>query len=541
MRGTMQDAPLSLSDLVRYGTTVHGGAQLVTWTGDEPRRFTFARAGARAAQLAHALRELGVTGDQRVATLQWNNQEHFEAYLAVPAMGAVLHTINIRLPADQIVFIANHAEDQVLIVDATLLPLVVPILGKLRTVRHLIVCGGDPGEASEVPGVAVHRYEDLIAGRPEEFDWVRGDEHDAAALCYTSGTTGDPKGVAYSHRSIWMHSMQVCMTDGLAIRQSDNVLAIVPMFHVLSWGLPYAALMVGASLLLPDRFLQPAPLVEMIATERPTATAAIPSIWQGVLAELETNPRDVSSLRQVIVGGSACPPALMEASERRHGVPIVHAWGMTETSPLGSVARAPGGVSAEEAWDYRVSQGRLAASVQARLVDDAGDVVPWDGVSVGELEVRGPWIAGSYFGVEAPDRFDDGWLRTGDVGRITEDGFLTLTDRSKDLVKSGGEWISSVELENLVMAHPDVAEAAVIAVPDARWHERPLVTVVVRPEASVDAAELRAFLADRVARWQLPEYWAFVDAVPKTSVGKFDKKRIRAQHREGTLAVEEVR
>lgn len=541
MRSTMQDAPLSLSDLLRYGTTVHGGSQLVTWTGGEPRRFSFAETGRRAARLAHALRELGVTGDQRVATLQWNNQEHFEVYLAVPAMGTVLHTINIRLPAEQIVYIANHAEDHVLVVDATLLPLLAPILGQLRTVRHVIVCGGDPGEALAGMGVSVHRYDELLDGQPEEFAWARVDEHNAAAMCYTSGTTGEPKGVVYSHRSIWLHSMQVCMTDGMGVRQSDTLLGVVPMFHVLSWGLPHAALMVGASVLLPDRFLQPGPLVDMIATERPTFAAAIPSIWQAVLAELEADPRDISSLRQVVVGGSACPPTLMEAFEERHGVPILHAWGMTETSPLGTVARPPAGASDEQAWDYRITQGRLPASVQARLVDDSDASVPWDGVSVGELEVRGPWIAGAYFRDDSSDRFHDGWLRTGDVGRITADGYLTLTDRSKDLVKSGGEWISSVELENLVMAHPAVAEAAVVAIPDPTWQERPLVTVVVREGESVAADELRSFLADRVARWQLPEYWAFLNEVPKTSVGKFNKKLLRAQHAEGALPIQEVR
>ncbi|NYI94915.1 fatty-acyl-CoA synthase [Streptomonospora nanhaiensis] len=545
MRSTMQDVPLSIADLVRYGTTVHGRARVVTWTGDaaNPRRSTLAEVGARAARLAHALRGLGVTGDQRVATFQWNNQEHLEAYFAVPAMGAVLHTLNIRLHPDQVVYIADHAEDHVVIVDASLLPLFAPILPRLRTVRHVVVSGGGPADlgALAAEGVAVHSYEELLAGRPDTFDWPAGDERDAAAMCYTSGTTGAPKGVAYSHRSIYLHSMQVCMTDGKALSQGDTALAVVPMFHAMSWGLPYAALMVGASLLLPDRFLQPGPLADMIQAERPTIAAAVPTIWQGVLQELEAAPRDVSSLHRVVVGGMACPPSLMRRFEELYGIPVLHAWGMTETSPLGSIARPPADSEGEERWAYRLSQGRLPASVHGRLIGADGRPVPHDGSGVGELEVRGPWITGAYHRDDAPERFHDGWLRTGDVGTLTPDGFLRLTDRAKDVIKSGGEWISSVELENQVMSHPAVAEAAVVAVPDPTWDERPLVAVILKDGAVAEAAELRAFLAGRVPRWQLPEYWTFVDEVPKTSVGKFDKKVLRTRHAEGGLKVAEVR
>ncbi|MDA2806559.1 long-chain fatty acid--CoA ligase [Nocardiopsis suaedae] len=543
MRSTMQDVPLSIGDLVRYGTTVHGDAEVVTWTGGEPYSATYREVGRRAAQLAHALRELGITGDQRVATFQWNNQEHLEAYLAVPAMGAVLHTLNIRLHPSQLAYIADHAEDEVVIVDASLVPLFAPLLPKLSTVRHVIVAGdaGADLSALDADGVRVHHYDALIEGRPEEFDWPVVDERDAAAMCYTSGTTGDPKGVVYSHRSIWLHSMQVCMSDGKGLSQGDKALAIVPMFHAMSWGLPYAAMMVGPSLLLPDRFLQPAAIADMIQVERPTIAAAVPTIWQGLAAELEERPRDVSSLNRVVVGGAACPPSLMRVFEERFGVPVVHAWGMTETSPLGSVANPPTGTEGEERWAYRLSQGRLPASVRGRLVGDGGEVVPNDGKSVGELQVRGPWIAGSYYKDTDPAKFEDGWLRTGDVGTLSPDGFLTLTDRAKDVIKSGGEWISSVELENRVMEHPAVAEAAVIAVPDPKWDERPLVAVVLRDGHTADAAELRAHLADRVARWQLPERWAFIAEVPKTSVGKFDKKTLRKEHEEGGLKVVEER
>ena len=466
MFSTMQDAPLSIAQLLQHGSTVHGGAEVVTWTDAGPRRRSYAEVGRRCAALAHALRGLGVTGDERVATFMWNNAEHLEAYLAVPSMGAVLHTLNIRLFPEQLVHVANHAEDHVIIVDPTLIPLLAPQLPQLTTVKHVIVTG-DSTAGLEVPeGVQVHTYEGLIAEQPTEFDWPEVDERSAAAMCYTSGTTGDPKGVVYSHRSIYMHSMQVCMTDGPALKQGDRALAVVPQFHAMSWGLPYAAFMIGASLIMPDRFLQPAPLAELIAAERPTFAAAVPTIWLGLHQYLEQHPQDISFMKEVLIGGSAVPPSLMHTFANEHAVQVLHAWGMTETSPLGSVARPPAGVEGDDQWRYRYTQGRFPASVQARLVDDAGEVVPNDGTSIGELEVRGPWITGSYYGVDAADKFDNGWLRTGDVGSISPDGYLTLTDRTKDIIKSGGEWISSVDLENAVMGHPDVLEAAVIGVPD---------------------------------------------------------------------------
>jgi fatty-acyl-CoA synthase len=538
MRSTMQETPLSIATLVRYGTTVHGSSEVVTWTGEGARSATYAEVGRRAAQLAHALRALGVTGDDRVGTFMWNNQEHLEAYLAVPAMGAVLHPLNIRLFPDQLAFIADHGGDKVVLVDGSVLPLLAKVLGQLPQVEHVVVNG--PADLSVLEGTSasVHAYEDLLAGQPDEFDWVDpDDETEAAAMCYTSGTTGNPKGVAYSHRSIYLHSMQICMSDGFAMGQRDRVLLIVPMFHVLAWGTPYAAMMSGASLVMPDRFLTPEPLADLIETARPTLAGGVPTVWTALLAYLDQTPRDMSSLRDVIVGGSACPRSLMEGLER-HGVHVTHAWGMTETSPLGSISREPGGVEGEDAWRYRVTQGRLAASVQARLVGPDGSVVPRDGTAVGELEVRGPWITGSYVRDDDPAKFDDGWLRTGDVGSITPDGFLTLTDRSKDVIKSGGEWISSVALENALMAHPSVAEASVVGVPDEKWGERPLATVVVREGVEVSADELRAFLAERVAHWQLPERWSFVDEVPKTSVGKFDKKVIRRRYADGALDVQ---
>jgi fatty-acyl-CoA synthase len=542
----MMDAPLLVSRILEHGSTVHGAAEVVTWTGAEPRRMTYAEVGAAAARLAHALRDdLGVTGDQRVATFMWNNNEHLVAYLAVPSMGAVLHTLNIRLFPDQVAYIANHAEDRVVLVDSTLIPLLAKVLPELSTVKHVVVVGGgDPAPLATASGgrVAIHRWDDLLRDKPERYDWPVVDERDAAALCYTSGTTGNPKGVAYSHRSIYLHSMQVCLPEGFGLGPTTRELAIVPMFHAMSWGLPYAAFMSGASLIMPDRFLQAEPIAAMIATERPTLAGAVPTIWTDLLNHLDGHEVDTSSLKEVIVGGSACPPALIHAFDERHHIDVIHAWGMTEMSPLGSVARPPAGATGDAAWAYRYSQGRVPAGVAARIVGPLGEQLPADGEAVGELEVRGPWITGRYVGEDAPDpdKFRDGWLRTGDVGTLSADGFIRLTDRAKDVIKSGGEWISSVELENALMAHPAVLEACVVGVPDERWDERPLATVVLRQGGSATAEELREFLSGRMASWQLPERWAFIEAVPKTSVGKFDKKRVRASYAEGALDVRRV-
>ncbi|GAA3909188.1 long-chain fatty acid--CoA ligase [Streptomyces gulbargensis] len=550
MYSTMQDVQLNISRLLEHGRRVHGGSTVTTWTGEaEPHRRTFAEIGDRAAQLANALRdELGIEPGDVTATLMWNNAEHVEAYFAIPSMGAVLHTLNLRLPPEQLVWIVNHAADRVVLVNGSLLPLLAPLLPHLPTVEHIVVAG--PGDRSLLAGVAprVHEYEELIAGRPTTYPWPELDERTAAAMCYTSGTTGDPKGVVYSHRSIYLHSMQVNMAESMALTDRDTTLVVVPQFHVNAWGLPHATFMTGVNMLMPDRFLQPAPLAEMIERERPTHAAAVPTIWQGLLAEVTANPRDLSSMTHVTIGGAACPPALMEAYDKL-GVRLCHAWGMTETSPLGTMSHPPAGLSAEEEWPYRVTQGRFPASVEARLVGPGGDHLPWDGASAGELEVRGAWIAGSYFGgadgeaFRPEDKFsEDGWLKTGDVGIISPDGYLTLTDRAKDVIKSGGEWISSVELENALMAHPEVAEAAVVAVPDDRWGERPLATVVLKEGATADYEMLKTFLATEggIAKWQLPERWAVVPVVPKTSVGKFDKKVIRRQYAEGELDVTQL-
>ncbi|MFJ2110362.1 long-chain fatty acid--CoA ligase [Streptomyces sp. NPDC087850] len=551
MRSTMQDVPLLISRILTHGSTIHGKSQVTTWTGEsEPQRRSFAEIGSRAAQLAHALRDLGIGEGDATGTLMWNNAEHVEAYLAIPSMGAVLHTLNLRLPPEQLVWIVNHAANRVIIANGSVLPLLAPLLPHLPTVEHVVVTG--PGDRAPLAGTAVqvHEYEELIAGRPTTFDWPQLDERAAAALCYTSGTTGDPKGVVYSHRSVYLHSMQVNMAESMGLTDKDTTLVVVPQFHVNAWGLPHATFMTGVNMLMPDRFLQPGPLAEMIESERPSHAAAVPTIWQGLLAEVSARPRDLTSLHSVTIGGAACPPALMEAYDKL-GVRLCQAWGMTEMSPLGTTSNPPGGLSDEEGWPYRVKQGRFPAAVEARLIGPDGSVLPWDGESAGELEVRGPWVAAAYYGgahtsgeeqlVRPDEKFsEDGWLRTGDVGNISSEGYLTLTDRAKDVIKSGGEWISSVDLENALMAHPEVAEAAVVAVPDDRWGERPLATVVLKEGATADYAALKAFLARTVAKWQLPERWAVIQEVPKTSVGKFDKKVIRKRYADGELDVTKV-
>jgi len=542
MDSTMMDFPLTITTIMRYGTTVFGDKEVVTGTGEElPRRRSYADVGERVARLANALRALGVDGDQRVGTFMWNNAEHLEAYLAIPSMGAVLHTLNLRLSPDQVGYIATHAGDYAVIVDASLIPLFAAVLPLAENVRHVIVSG--PADEAALASLAgsgreVHSYEDLLAASSTDFNWPELDERSAAAMCYTSGTTGLPKGVAYSHRSTYLHSTAVTAMNGLGAGEHDRIMPIVPQFHANAWGLPYGAMMSGANLVMPDRFMTPAAIVKLIETEQVTVGAGVPTIWQGVLAYLRTTGGDISSLRTLVCGGSALPEAVMRAFADEFGLTMTHAWGMTELSPLGSIAREPAGVTGEAVWPYRASQGRLFCGVEGRLSGDDGQILPSDGKAVGELECRGPWITASYYNDLAPEKFHDGWLRTGDVGTLDPAGFIRLTDRAKDVIKSGGEWISSMELENLIMGHPAVAEAAVIGVPDERWGERPLAAVVLRPDAGpVTPSELRAYLGERIPRWQLPERWAFIDEVPKTSVGKFKKTTLREQYAEGTLDV----
>jgi len=544
VRSTMMEIPLTITSILRYGTTIFGDREVVTCTEDGTRRRTYAEAGRRAARLANALRRLGVDADQRVGTFMWNNAEHLEAYLAVPSMGAVLHTLNIRLAPPEVGYIATHAEDCAVIVDASLASRFAEILPHAPAIKHVIVSGAPLGEtpgADELTGVAVHSYEELLAAEPDWFDWPALDEFSAAAMCYTSGTTGRPKGVVYSHRSSYLHSMGACLGNAFALTERDRVMPVVPMFHANAWGLAYASLLSGAALILPDRHMLPATLVRLIEDERVTFAGGVPTIWAGVLAYVRAEGGDLSSLRLVVAGGSAVPHAMQVRFESELGVRLLQAWGMTETSPLGSVANPPPGLTREEEWRYRDSQGRVFCAVEARLAGDGGALLPADGEAVGEIEVRGPWITGSYHKDDDLAKFHDGWLRTGDVGTLDEHGFIQLTDRAKDVIKSGGEWISSMELENSLMAHPDVAEAAVIGVEDERWGERPLAAVVLRPGADVTADKLRAFMAEQIPRWQLPERWCFIAEIPKTTVGKFSKRAMREAYASGDYEIIEVR
>jgi fatty-acyl-CoA synthase len=535
LQGLMQDDfPLTLQHIRRGLRTVNPDATVTSLTAPGVvESVTFAQLHERIDRLARALATLGVKQGERVGTFAWNNQRHLELYFAVPCVGAVLHTLNIRLFAEQLTYIVNHAEDKVVFVDDSLVPILEPLAASFQTVERYIVMGD--GDLGGLPNAV--RYEELLekAGAGE-FDYPDLDERQAAALCYTSGTTGNPKGVLYSHRSISLHSTATLVKDGLGLGRADRVLAVVPMFHANAWGLPHGAALAGADLILPDRFLGAEPLAGLISSERPTLMGCVPTIFADLLRYAEGHPDvDLSSLSNATCGGSAVPMQLMKDFER-HGVNIFQAWGMTETSPVATFSRPAEGEHGSDYWNQRAKQGRPLPWVELRLVDDDGGDVPWDGESTGEIEVRGPWIAARYFRDETSDeKFDGGWLRTGDIASVDDSGFVQITDRAKDVIKSGGEWISSVELENELMSHPDVVEAAVIAKPDERWSERPLCCVVLRESSQTGAEELLEHLRGRVAKWWLPDEFAFIAEIPKTSVGKFDKKVLRSRLAEDEL------
>jgi fatty-acyl-CoA synthase len=525
------DHPLTLQLILERMRRTYPDSEVVQVRDGERVSISYADLVERADRLCRGLEQLGVRPGDRVATFAWNTPEHLEAYLAVPCMGAVLHTVNVRLFADQVAYVVNHAQDGVLLVDGSLVSVLEELAPRLETVRHYVVMGDDYGSLPNALS-----YEELLAAQEPGYDYPTLDDRQAAGLCYTSGTTGNPKGVLYSHRSNILHALGQCMADSIGVRSQDRVMPVVPMFHANAWGIPYGSTMTGADLVMPGSDLSGAALARLIETERVTVSGAVPTIWMDLLRHADEHHPDLSSLRVVVCGGSAVPLSLMQQFEERHGVRILQAWGMTETSPLGSVAHPPSRVDDDEQWRYRATAGRPAPLVEVRLVRDGGKEVPWDGESTGELEVRGPWIAREYYEDESSaDKFDDGWLRTGDIAAIDPRGYILLSDRAKDVIKSGGEWISSVELENQIMAHPAVKEAAVIARPDERWGERPLACVVTEDREELTLEELRDHLTARVAKWWLPDAMAIIEEVPKTSVGKFDKKVLRSRLEEGRL------
>jgi fatty-acyl-CoA synthase len=533
MRGTMMDFPLTLQMIFDRGTRLFADREIVTGGASGAHRYTYEDFGRRVHRLGNALRtELGLKPGERVGTFGWNHYRHLELYFGVPMIGSVLHTLNIRLFHDQLTYIVNHAEDRFIFVDRSLLPVLRQLQPALKSVEKLIVV--DDGADCDV-GDALD-YEQLIGAAAEECDFPRLDENDAAMMCYTSGTTANPKGVAYSHRALTLHSFGACHSDGIAVSQADTVMAIVPMFHANAWGLPYASTFVGAKQVFPGNSLAAERVLQLAVDEKVTLGAGVPTIWIGALPLIQSGKYDLSAMNRIVCGGSAAPRSLIDAYDKL-GLNILHAWGMTELTPLGSVSRLRTELLETDRdiqLDYRARQGMPAAGVELKIIDGDGNDVPWDGETMGELIARGPWVTREYFKDERSSGSftEDGWFRTGDVATMQPDGYIEIADRTKDLIKSGGEWISSVALENALMAHPKVQEAAVIAAPDERWGERPVACVVCRPEhrGAVSGDELSTHLEADFAKWWLPDRYLFVDEIPKTSVGKFDKKMLRQTH-----------
>lgn len=533
MKGTMMHYPLTLMHLLERAGSLYGSVEIVSRMPDKSmHRYTYADFYRRARSLAKALQKAGLKRGDRVGTLMWNHYVHLEAYFGIPAAGGVLHTLNLRLHPDEIAYIANHAGDRFLIVDDVLLPLLQKFRDRLKVERIIVVSlTGQP-----VPE-GMEEYESFIAEPAEDFVYPDLDEEEAAGMCYTSGTTGRPKGVVYSHRSLVLHSFASAMADTLGISRHDVVLPVVPMFHVNAWGLPFTCTMVGAKQVFPGPHLDPVSLLELFKGEQVTFTAGVPTIWLGILQELEKKPGqwDLNPKLRMVVGGAAAPESLIRAFDR-HNLRVVHAWGMTETTPLGTVSLLKPhmeSLSVDEQYAYRAKQGLPAPFVEVRIVNEQG-VAPHDGKTMGELQVKGPWIAADYYNrPDSRDSFtEDGWFRTGDVATIDPEGFVKITDRTKDLIKSGGEWISSVDLENALMGHPAVAEAAVIAVPHPKWQERPLAVVVLKEGARATEEELIQHLAPRFAKWWLPDGVVFVEEIPRTSAGKFLKAKLREQYKD---------
>ena len=533
MLGQMMQQPLLISSLLTHAERHHGEREIVSRRVEgDIHRYTYRDLGRRARQLANALQALGLKPGERAATLAWNGYRHLELYYAVSGSGSVLHTLNPRLHPDQVVWIADHAEDQVLFFDLTFLPLIEAIAPRVKTIKAFVAMTDRvrmPAQ-SAIPNLLC--YEDLIEAHSDEFEWPEFDENSASSLCYTSGTTGNPKGVLYSHRSTMLHTFAAALPDGLCCSARDSVLPVVPMFHVNAWGLPYIACMVGAKLVFPGPFLDGKNLHELFESEGVTMSAGVPTVWQGLLAHVEANNLQFSTMRRTIIGGSACPPSMMRAFQQRYDVQVLHAWGMTELSPLGTACTLKPrqlALPAEERLSLQAKQGRVVFGVDMKIVGVDGRELPHDGHASGELMVRGPWVVASYFKGEGGDPLVDGWFPTGDVATIDADGFMQITDRAKDVIKSGGEWIGSIDLENIALAHPAVAQAACIAARHPKWDERPLLVVVKKPSAQVTRHDILGFYEGKIAKWWTPDDVVFVDAIPLGATGKVQKNRLREQ------------
>ena len=540
MNGSMMQQPLLISSLLVHAERHHGDQQVVSRRveGDLHRQ-TFRELAARARRMANALARLGVAFGDRVATLAWNGHRHMELYYAASGSGAVLHTLNPRLHADQVTWIADHAEDKILFFDLTFLPLVEAIAPRAKTIKAFVAMTdrAHMPASSAVPNLLC--YEELLDAQSDVFDWPSFDENNASSLCYTSGTTGNPKGALYSHRSTLLHTYAAALPDALGCSARDVILPVVPMFHVNAWGLPYVACMVGAKLVFPGPWLDGKSLHELFEGERVTVSAGVPTVWQGLLAHVEANGLVFSTMRRTVIGGAACPPAMMRAFQERYDVQVLHAWGMTEMSPIGTVCTLKGHQCdrpAEERMALQAKQGRVVFGVDMKIVGDDGRELPRDGKASGELLVRGPWIIAKYFKGEGGDPLVDGWFPTGDVSTIDADGFMQITDRSKDVIKSGGEWIGSIDLENIAMAHPAVAMAACIAARHPKWDERPLLVVVKKSGGQLTREELLRFYDGKIAKWWTPDDVVFVDAIPLGATGKIQKNKLREAYGDRLLA-----
>jgi fatty-acyl-CoA synthase len=531
MLGLMQNQPLLISALIEFAERHHGDTEIVSRRVEgDIHRYTYQDAARRSRQVAHALDTLGVAFGDRVATLAWNGYRHFELYYGVSGSGRVLHTLNPRLHPEQIAWIANHAEDQVLCFDMSFLPLVQAVHAKCTTIKHFIaLCDADKlPQDSGIPNL--QSYEAWMGNQSTQYDWPSFDENSASSMCYTSGTTGHPKAALYSHRSTLLHAYAAALPDVMCLSARDAVLPVVPMFHVNAWGIPYAAAMTGAKLVFPGPGMDGKSVYELMESERVTYAAGVPTVWQMMLSHMKPAGLKFSTLKRTVIGGSACPPAMIMAFREDYGVEVLHAWGMTEMSPLGTLCTLKNkheALSDADRMKLRLKQGRAIFGVDMKIVDDEGQELPWDGSTYGNLLVRGPWVVSQYYKAEGGDPLQDGWFPTGDVATIDADGFMQITDRSKDVIKSGGEWISSIDVENLAVAHPAVAMAACIGMPHPKWDERPILVVVKKPGAELSREDLLAFYEGKLAKWQVPDDVVFVDAIPLGATGKMLKTRLR--------------